>query len=657
MTRNGVQDGRLPSIMSGSTVTDEVRAAWREAAREADNELLSQEQDAMHPAGQYRGRKQSVSSDGSGLPTGAHWGRPAQTEKGLAHSSGPTFTGSEDPGKGQVNHKDTREIDLTGTFVHSINHQSRQTPSSLAHLGGPDAGVDITSDQKDSRASERLRQGCLTREALQEALEGMSEQGDHDRSPLEQEGTHWGEKGPASREVSKELSAMNDPVVPREFFQEDIAREVIRVMTGLLSTQNKSVNEPALINESAAPQGQTDHGNPEYRVYHSEPNVRAGPRFEAPCRAYKSAPELGYYGNPPVYEDTNNHGMQAEARPDPRQPPAGEPSLPVQYGMSAGPAWQDAAPSPRRNAGAYTWDRRSEPKVHMLQYGGKVEWKVYWLQFELIARRFGWSLDQTLDRLVSSLKDSALEYYADLPGEVRTNLTSLIAAMERRFGDHKLPQVYKASLNTISKGNKETLMEYAARVDKTVRRAHPNLHGREGEAHMEETTVEKLLDGYPDQAIAYEVRTKDPRTVQRTLELLQWHEICKGVHGKRAGIRQVSTPSAEVGEVQEEASVRRMGGKAAVTEEKLNHFGRELLAAIKTKQESGDPQPHRRQRRKDQDWKLSAKCHICHEIGHIKYDCPEREAKPKGKPQRRSPREQKTPAEAKPEDKGSDSDF
>ena len=263
----------------------------------------------------------------------------------------------------------------------------------------------------------------------------------------------------------------------------------------------------------------------------------------------------------------------------------------------------------------HVWDKRSEPKVHLLQYGGQVEWKVYWLQFELIARRFGWSLDQTLDRLVSSLKDTALEYYADLPHEIRSNLTSLIGAFERRFGDKKLPQVYRATLQTLSMSSKESLQDYAARVDRTVRRAYPNLRGAAEACYLEEMIVEQLIDGYHDSAIAYEVKTKDPKSVEEALDLLQWHGVCRRSQGRNVGIRQLGVAAVEEYESEPELSVGRTYGEKCITEDQLHQLGRDLIRKIEEIQSKENP---------SDDWKRTAECNYCHEIGHIKYDCPKK---------------------------------
>ena len=53
-----------------------------------------------------------------------------------------------------------------------------------------------------------------------------------------------------------------------------------------------------------------------------------------------------------------------------------------------------------------------EIKMTLPIYTGKAEWRTFWLQFERITRRYKWSEDITLDWLVSTLRDDALEYYA-----------------------------------------------------------------------------------------------------------------------------------------------------------------------------------------------------------------------------------------------------
>ena len=94
--------------------------------------------------------------------------------------------------------------------------------------------------------------------------------------------------------------------------------------------------------------------------------------------------------------------------------------------------------------------------------------------------------------------------------------------------------------------------------------------------------------------------TKKPRTVEAALDLIKWHESCRGIQRKRAGVRQVSSEM-------DGASISRVNGKAYVTEERLHQFGRDLSTGIvkELRVELAKMGPGRTQRRARQgaSWK------------------------------------------------------
>ena len=94
------------------------------------------------------------------------------------------------------------------------------------------------------------------------------------------------------------------------------------------------------------------------------------------------------------------------------------------------------------------------PKVTLPYVSGKSEWRVFWFQFERMARRFQWNEEATLYHLyhlVSSLWDNALDHFAEEAAEVQASLPSLAASLERRFGDRTLPGTYCTNLQTLRK--------------------------------------------------------------------------------------------------------------------------------------------------------------------------------------------------------------
>ena len=170
------------------------------------------------------------------------------------------------------------------------------------------------------------------------------------------------------------------------------------------------------------------------------------------------------------------------------------------------------------------WNRVGEPKVIVPTYDGTVEWKIFWVQFRLIASRFNWSEFNTLDRLVVSLREKAIEFYANLPSEVQLDLRLLIDAFSRRFDDNGLPEIHRRNLRLMRQDKKEKLAGYAERVRKMTNKAYPGIYGTEV---LEKMTIENLLNGLEDQTVAYEVMVKKPKSVYEAVDMVQLHLACK----------------------------------------------------------------------------------------------------------------------------------
>ena len=142
-----------------------------------------------------------------------------------------------------------------------------------------------------------------------------------------------------------------------------------------------------------------------------------------------------------------------------------------------------------------------------------------------------WNRDKQIEQLLCSLKDDALTFVTKIPASVQGGIHTLYVALKQRYGDYLLPEQYRDNLKQIRKIPKETLTEYASRVSDLVNKAYPLLSPPELVTTL---TIENLLRGLPDQALAYEVRTKSPKTIDETIRLVTWHECCKN-GGKKTG--------------------------------------------------------------------------------------------------------------------------
>ncbi|CAG2187463.1 unnamed protein product [Mytilus edulis] len=214
-------------------------------------------------------------------------------------------------------------------------------------------------------------------------------------------------------------------------------------------------------------------------------------------------------------------------------------------------------------------------------YNGKEDWSTFLMQFEIIADRNNWDPRRQAEEILLILKDEAANFAAELPYDTRSSFRLLSREMESRFGDNNLPETYRKELQTVRKGYKESTNEYAARIQTMVKKAYPGMN----QQLFNSIAIEHMLNGLPDQSVAYDVLTKRPKTMEETINLVAWHTTCKnGIKGKNQ-IRQieVETEDRDVNySTTEELDVRRIGGKRFVTEERLNQFGRDIKDSITT---------------------------------------------------------------------------
>jgi hypothetical protein len=215
----------------------------------------------------------------------------------------------------------------------------------------------------------------------------------------------------------------------------------------------------------------------------------------------------------------------------------------------------------------------------MPQYDGKTDWEGFQLQFLMVAQKFQWSLEEQCSRLVACMKGEALQYVARLPAHIASSWSSLRQALGKRFGDHMLPETYRASLLSLKKNPRETLREYEARMRQLMIKAYPGL---EGEEFFETLAVEYLCNGLPDPNMAFDILVKKPKTIQQALDMIEWYECCRQTNKRRNMVRQVGfVTDSETSIDSPPAEVRRMGdNRRWVTEERLQQFGRDLQESL-----------------------------------------------------------------------------
>jgi hypothetical protein len=302
---------------------------------------------------------------------------------------------------------------------------------------------------------------------------------------------------------------------------------------------------------------------------------------------------------------------------------------------------------------------RTRPPI----FNGK-DWENFWYIFQIIATKQRWSRDECCQQLLLSCRDDAVNFARWLDASITHDLDQLENAMQRRFGERIIPETHRANLHSLKKDQNQSLEQFAEKVRSQMNKAYP---GFEGSQLLETMTIENIMQGLPDQSIAYEVITKKPETVEKAIDLYEWHECCKGNAKCRSTLRQVTAeqyPPFDSDMEGQEMSIRRAVDTKGefVTQSQLQDFGlsvkkdisKEVVTTIKAEMASfkeeitklvGDRQStekfgnrgshksdqyrsdHRQgnNHRDDKSYRYdmgNVECFSCHMMGHYSRSCP-----------------------------------
>lgn len=139
--------------------------------------------------------------------------------------------------------------------------------------------------------------------------------------------------------------------------------------------------------------------------------------------------------------------------------------------------------------------------------------------------------------------------------------------MNRRFGDHTLPETHKRELQQIRKAAGESFQEYSIRIEAKMIKAYPGMQNTE---IYKSLSIEQMFNGIHDQSTAYDVLTERPHALQEAVNLLSWHFLSKNGIKAKQHIRQTA-----VEKEQSISEIKRVGntGKKFVIEDSLVQLG------------------------------------------------------------------------------------
>ena len=199
----------------------------------------------------------------------------------------------------------------------------------------------------------------------------------------------------------------------------------------------------------------------------------------------------------------------------------------------------------------------------------------------------------------------------------------LVHALEERFGDQHLAEVYKSELRGRHRQKGESLLALAQDVRKLVQKAYPDI-GRPG---LEELVIEKFREALPDhdQRIAVyqsKARTLD-QAVKAALDMESWQvseaRRSAPTHRLRAAVEREEDEEDNVSARAVRTGPHSQGADLVAT---LNTMMETFLAKVASQEPAQTTEKLPGQR-----------CFYCQRPGHFQRDCKKRKAEERKKSQ------------------------
>ena len=185
-----------------------------------------------------------------------------------------------------------------------------------------------------------------------------------------------------------------------------------------------------------------------------------------------------------------------------------------------------------------------------------------------MAQQYQWTEDEKLSKFVEALQDKALQFYENLPEEVRDDYQLVSKKFHARFWPQEPSQTVSSQLKVLKQQPDESLEEYAEKCQQLATDAW----GATNPEMTEHSVMDAFLHGLIDAEAAYSALDKEPANLDEALELTKRAMLNRrALLGNRSkNVRMVSFAEEEEKEEKKIRVVRTDGAASNPVEEPIS---------------------------------------------------------------------------------------
>ena len=240
---------------------------------------------------------------------------------------------------------------------------------------------------------------------------------------------------------------------------------------------------------------------------------------------------------------------------------------------------------------------------------GSTSWREYKGHFERVSRINGWRDEQKLDYLWVHLAEAALSYVETLAPERTDTYRGISAALEERFGDAQLAEVFKSELRSRRRRTEESLPALAQDINRLVQRAYP---GMEHQA-VEELAIERFREAIPEHEQRMAVFRSKAETLDQAVKAAIDAESWQISENRRASTQKIRAVWNQDARAEDKEEI-----DSTPVETRLQNQLESLATEVRMLKQmfgSKDNRPPRA------TYSQQRRCFYCDKPGHIIRDC------------------------------------